>query len=109
MVRRTQVTTRDGGGGTGQASRFQGKEDQVIDIAKERGRLDEHLAEIPAEQKTEEELFTRRYYAFTGSSDLATYVNSATASHYRSAELILIRRWWKAKCVSSATQSPRHR
>ena len=36
-------------------------------------------------------LFTDRF----GSSDLATYVNSATASHYRSATKI-IRRWWKA-------------
>jgi hypothetical protein len=162
-------------------SRFQSKDELVIDIAKERVRLDELLAEIPAERKTEEvvdglsvkdllahrtewsrmmirwytkaraggtpavpteqfkwnqlkelnaniqvrfadvpldeieqnfgavqddldalvagmteeELFTKKYYAFTGSSDLATYVNSATASHYRSAAR-LIRKWWKA-------------
>lgn len=162
-------------------SRFQHKDELVIEIAKERGRLDELLAGIPAERKaeevvdglsvkdllahrtewgrmmvrwyteakaggtpavpaeqfkwnqlkelnadiqlrfadvpldeieanfravqddldelvagmTEEELFTEQHYAFTGSSDLATYVNSATASHYRSAAR-LIRKWWKA-------------
>jgi hypothetical protein len=43
---------------------------------------------------TEEELLTKKHYAFTGTSDLATYLNSATASHYRSAAKH-IRKWWK--------------
>ena len=45
---------------------------------------------------SEDELFSKKYYDFTGSSDLATYLNSATASHYRSARRI-IQRWWKAE------------
>ena len=44
---------------------------------------------------TEEELFTKRYYDFTGSSDLATYFTSATGGHYRSAYKH-INRWWRA-------------
>lgn len=43
---------------------------------------------------TEGELFTKRHYGFTGTSDLVTYFNSATASHYRSAAKH-IRKWWK--------------
>jgi hypothetical protein len=43
---------------------------------------------------TEEELFTKKHYGFTGVSDLVTYLNSATASHYRSAAKH-IRKWWK--------------
>ncbi|TVP74761.1 MAG: ClbS/DfsB family four-helix bundle protein [Nitriliruptor sp.] len=34
---------------------------------------------------TEEELFGRRHYPFTGSTTLAAYVTSASAAHYRSA------------------------
>lgn len=45
---------------------------------------------------SEAELFTKQYYGFTGTSDLATYVNSATAAHDRSARR-LIQRWWKAQ------------
>jgi hypothetical protein len=45
---------------------------------------------------TEDELFTKKYYSFTGSSDLVTYLNSATASHYRSARRH-IQKWWKAR------------
>ena len=45
---------------------------------------------------TEEELFTKKYYGFTGSSDLATYLNSASAAHYRSARRH-IQKWWKAR------------
>lgn len=44
---------------------------------------------------TEEELFTKRYYDFTGTSDLATYLTSATGGHYRSAYKH-INRWWRA-------------
>jgi hypothetical protein len=47
-------------------------------------------------QTTEDELFTKKHYAFTGTSDLATYFNSATAAHYRSAAKH-IRTWWKAR------------
>lgn len=43
---------------------------------------------------SEEELFQKKYYSFTGSSDLATYLNSATAAHYRSARRH-IQKWWK--------------
>lgn len=45
---------------------------------------------------SEEELFTKRYYSFTGSSDLATYFTSATGGHYRSAYKH-INRWWRAR------------
>ncbi len=45
---------------------------------------------------TEDELFTKKYYSFTGTSDLVTYANSATASHYRSARRH-INKWWKAQ------------
>lgn len=51
------------------------------------------------EYTTEEELFTKKYYGFTGSSDLATYLNSATASHYRSARRH-IQRWWRARMAA---------
>ena len=47
------------------------------------------------EKMTEEELFTKKHYSFTGTSDLVTYLNSATASHYRSARRH-IAKWWKA-------------
>ena len=43
---------------------------------------------------TEEELFAKKYYAFTGKFDLATYVNASTASHYRSARRD-IGKWWR--------------
>lgn len=46
------------------------------------------------EAMTEQELLEKKYYAFTGTSDVATYFNSATASHYRSARRY-IQKWWK--------------
>lgn len=49
---------------------------------------------------TEEELFTKKYYGFTGSSNLATYLNSASASHYRSARRH-IQKWWKARLAGT--------
>ena len=52
------------------------------------------------EQMDEDELLDGHRYRFTGASDLATYVNSSTASHYRSARRH-IQKWWRAK--SSAT------
>lgn len=47
------------------------------------------------ESMTDDELFEPRHYSFTGTSDLAAYVNSSTAAHYRSARTH-IARWWKA-------------
>lgn len=44
---------------------------------------------------SEDELFTKKYYSFTGTSDLATYFTSATGGHYRSAYKH-INRWWRA-------------
>ncbi len=44
---------------------------------------------------TDDELFTKHHYEFTGSSDLATYFVSATGGHYRSAYKH-INRWWRA-------------
>jgi len=48
------------------------------------------------ENASEEELFTKKYYAFTGSSDLATYFNSASAAHHRSAYKH-INKWWRSQ------------
>jgi len=48
---------------------------------------------------TDEELFTKKHYTFTGSSDLVTYLNSATAAHYRSARRH-IKKWWKAEAAT---------
>lgn len=45
---------------------------------------------------SEEELLSSHYYAFTGSTDLAAYVNSASAAHYRSARTH-IAKWWKSR------------
>ncbi len=45
---------------------------------------------------TEEELLETGAYAFTGSSDLATYLSSATGGHYRSARKH-IGKWWRAR------------
>ena len=50
---------------------------------------------------TEEELFTKDYYSFTGKSDLATYMNSATASHYRSAYRH-ISKWWRVQIAAAS-------
>ncbi|MGK2886398.1 MAG: ClbS/DfsB family four-helix bundle protein [Rhodococcus sp. (in: high G+C Gram-positive bacteria)] len=48
------------------------------------------------EHTTEAELFDKKHYAFTGTSDLATYLNSASASHYRSARRH-INKWWRSQ------------
>jgi hypothetical protein len=45
---------------------------------------------------SEKELFEKKQFNFTGTSDLATYLNSATASHYRSARRH-IQKWWKSQ------------
>lgn len=44
---------------------------------------------------SDDELFTKHHYDFTGSSDLATYLTSATGGNYRSAYKH-INRWWRA-------------
>ncbi len=51
------------------------------------------------ESMSEKELLEKNVYNFTRSSDLATYVNSATASHYRSARHH-INKWWKTRSNS---------
>lgn len=51
------------------------------------------------EQMDEGELLERHRYKFTGTSDLATYVNSSTASHYRSARRH-IQKWWRARSAA---------
>ncbi len=55
----------------------------------------DHLFKL-VEGMKEDELFDKGHYGFTGTSDLATYVNSATASHYRSARRH-IQKWWRAR------------
>jgi hypothetical protein len=45
---------------------------------------------------SEDELLAPHHYAFTGSTDLAAYVNSASAAHYRSARKH-IAKWWKSR------------
>lgn len=60
-------------------------------FAETHDRLGERVAAM-----SDAELFTKHHYAFTGTSDLATYVNSATAAHYRSARK-LIKKWWRLR------------
>lgn len=62
-----------------------------VDFAEVQERLRELIATT-----TSEELFTKKYYSFTGSSDLITYFNSASASHYRSARRH-IQKWWRSR------------
>ena len=45
---------------------------------------------------SDDELFRKKYYAFTGNSDLALYMNASTASHYRSARRH-IAKWWRKR------------
>lgn len=52
------------------------------------------------ESTSEDELFTKDYYSFTGASDLITYLNSASASHYRSARRH-INKWWKRRVLAT--------
>lgn len=68
------------------------------------GRIEAEFEEVHdrlyrmIEAMSAEELFTKRYYGFTGTSDLVTYLNSATASHYRSARRH-IGKWWRARAA----------
>ena len=50
---------------------------------------------------TEAELFEKRSYPFTGTTDLAAYFTSATGGNYRSAYRH-INRWWRANKRSVA-------
>ena len=54
---------------------------------------------------TDEELFTKHHYGFTGTSDLATYFVSATGGHYRSAYKH-INRWWRANRETLGQSDP---
>lgn len=63
-------------------------------IEQEFRQVHDHLFSL-LESMTEAELFEKKYYSFTGTSDLVTYMNSATASHYRSARRH-IQKWWKS-------------
>jgi len=67
-------------------------------IEKEFNAVHDRLYKL-IENMSEEELFTKHFYGFTGTSDLATYANSATAAHYRSARRC-IKKWWKAQTVT---------
>ena len=71
------------------------KDAPLGDITREFASVHAELFDL-INSTTEAELFTKQHYAFTGSSDLATYLNSASASHYRSARRH-IQRWWKAR------------
>jgi hypothetical protein len=61
------------------------------DFAKVHDELWQVIKKIP-----EHDLLTKHVYDFTGSSDLATYFNSATAVHYHSARKH-IQKWWKSQ------------
>ena len=65
----------------------------LVQIEKEFKKTHDALYKL-IKQLPEKELFTKKYYDFTGTSDLAVYLNSATASHYRSARRY-IQKWWK--------------
>lgn len=65
------------------------------EIEREYRRVHDELAAAVAGM-SEEELFTPHHFSFTGTTDLAAYVNSASAAHYRSARK-LIAKWWKSR------------
>ena len=69
-------------------------DETLIDVESEFRRVHDELF-VVMEACTEDELFTKRSYSFTGTSDLATYFTSATGGHYRSAYKH-INRWWRA-------------
>ena len=73
------------------------REVPLSDIETDFTRVHDHLYEL-IQNMSDEELFTKKYYGFTGSSDLATYMNSATASHYRSARRH-IQKWWRTRAA----------
>ncbi len=68
-------------------------DDSLEDIEADFKKVHDKLFEI-IENTTEAELLEKNVYEFTGVSDLATYLNSSTASHYRSARRH-ISKWWK--------------
>jgi hypothetical protein len=74
------------------------RDTSLAEIEAEFTRVHDELFDLIS-QLTDEELFTKKYYPFTGSSDLAAYFNSATAAHYRSAAK-LIRKWWKERAAA---------
>ncbi len=72
--------------------RFAGAD--LAEIERDFANVHDDLRDVMA-ACTEDELFTKQYYAFTGTSDLATYFTSAAGGHYRSAYKH-INRWWRA-------------
>ena len=71
------------------------KDDALDDVVAQFGAVHDELFAI-IEGTDDNELFTKKYYEFTGSSDLVAYFNSATAAHYRSATKH-IKKWWKSR------------
>ena len=74
------------------------KDTPLPELEAEFASVHDHLHEL-IDGTTDDELFTKKHYEFTGSSDLATYLNSATASHYRSARRH-IQKWWRARTAT---------
>ncbi|MBE7381552.1 MAG: ClbS/DfsB family four-helix bundle protein [Leptolyngbya sp. SIO1E4] len=71
------------------------KDRPLSEITEQYNKVHDELYQL-IETTTEEELFTKKFYDFTGTSVLAAYFNSSTAAHYRSAAKH-IRKWWKAQ------------
>ena len=69
----------------------------LVKIEKDFKAMEKKLLNLIQEMK-EKELLDKRFYDFTGTSTLAIYACSATASHYRSARRY-IQKWWKAQQV----------
>jgi len=67
---------------------------RLADVERDFASVHDELFEV-MEACSDDELFTKRYYSFTGTSDLATYFTSATGGHYRSAYRH-INKWWRA-------------
>ena len=57
------------------------KEEQFAEIFQKLKRSHERVGEI-INRHSDEELFTKKHYAFTGSTSLGAYLISATSSHY---------------------------
>lgn len=71
------------------------KDTSLDDIVRNYQAVHDELFEL-VQTLSQEELFTKTLYPFTRSSDLASYFNSATVAHYKSAAKH-IRKWWKAQ------------
>ena len=78
-----------------QAIKAKFEDTPVDDVERDFSKVHNRLQKL-VDQMDEDELLERHRYKFTGTSDLATYVNSATASNYRSARRH-IQKWWRAR------------